>query len=163
MKDNRGQAALEFLLTYGWAILVLSLVSVLLWQMGVFDPGGQVQPGSSGFWGAVPDDFVYTSSCILKISISNKVAASVTLLGINATVDGVTYVDNNPVANMGGDATVPSGGLTVWEFDLGAEPSPPPQLSAGANYRVFVSMRYNHSVTQEEYLSSGWLWGNVEL
>ena len=36
----RGQSALEFLMTYGWAILVLTVTLGVLFYMGVFNPQG---------------------------------------------------------------------------------------------------------------------------
>ena len=33
---NKGQGAMEYLMTYGWAILVVMIVGVVLWQLGVF-------------------------------------------------------------------------------------------------------------------------------
>lgn len=39
---NRGQAALEYLTTYGWAILVIVIVIVALAWLGVFGVQGQV-------------------------------------------------------------------------------------------------------------------------
>ena len=38
MHKKRGQAAMEFLLTYGWAILVVLVVIGALAYMGVLDP-----------------------------------------------------------------------------------------------------------------------------
>jgi len=35
---GKGQGALEYLQTYGWAILVVLIVGVVLWQLGVFGP-----------------------------------------------------------------------------------------------------------------------------
>jgi hypothetical protein len=37
--NNRGQGAMEYLMTYGWAILVVMIVGVVLWQLGVFNVG----------------------------------------------------------------------------------------------------------------------------
>ena len=34
--NNKAQAALEYLNTYGWAILVVLVVGVVLWQIGIF-------------------------------------------------------------------------------------------------------------------------------
>jgi hypothetical protein len=36
---NRGQTALEYLVTYGWAILGLVIIAGVLWYFGVFTPG----------------------------------------------------------------------------------------------------------------------------
>ncbi len=35
---NRGQSATEFLMTYGWLVLIVALVLVALFQLGVFNP-----------------------------------------------------------------------------------------------------------------------------
>ena len=37
--NNHGQGAMEYLMTYGWAILVVMIVGVVIWQLGVFSPG----------------------------------------------------------------------------------------------------------------------------
>ncbi|MDO8340316.1 MAG: hypothetical protein Q7T16_06695 [Candidatus Burarchaeum sp.] len=49
--SRRGQGALEYLLTHGWALLVLALVIVILYGIGIFNPSRYVseecvfQPG----------------------------------------------------------------------------------------------------------------------
>ena len=35
---NRGQSTIEFLMTYGWLVLIVALVLVALFQLGVFNP-----------------------------------------------------------------------------------------------------------------------------
>ena len=37
MFSKRAQAAMEFLMTYGWAILVVLIVIGVFWQMGIFN------------------------------------------------------------------------------------------------------------------------------
>lgn len=34
--DSKGQGAMEYLMTYSWAIMIVMIVGVALWQMGVF-------------------------------------------------------------------------------------------------------------------------------
>ncbi len=46
--DNRGQGAMEYLMSYGWAILVVMVVGLILWQLGVFN-AGQGGPVETGF------------------------------------------------------------------------------------------------------------------
>ncbi len=36
---SRGQAAMEYLMTYGWAILVVMVVGIAMWQLGIFSMG----------------------------------------------------------------------------------------------------------------------------
>ncbi len=46
---GRAQSAMEYLMTYGWAILVIAVVLGVLFELGVFNPanlGPRAQPGS---------------------------------------------------------------------------------------------------------------------
>lgn len=43
MEYKRGQAAMEYLMTYGWALLVIVLVLGALIYLGVLNPGARVQ------------------------------------------------------------------------------------------------------------------------
>ncbi|MBD3387393.1 MAG: hypothetical protein GF416_00380 [Candidatus Altiarchaeales archaeon] len=40
MIGRRGQGAMEYLMTYGWAILVVMIVGIVMWQLGIFNMGG---------------------------------------------------------------------------------------------------------------------------
>lgn len=35
---NRGQSSIEYVVSYGWAILVILVIGIVLWQLGVFTP-----------------------------------------------------------------------------------------------------------------------------
>src|SRR3989344_4614103 len=39
MHNKKSQAAMEFLMTYGWAILIVLIVLAVLFAFGVFNPG----------------------------------------------------------------------------------------------------------------------------
>jgi hypothetical protein len=45
----RGQGAMEYLMTYGWAILVIMMVGAAMWRLGVFSISASVPPTSTGF------------------------------------------------------------------------------------------------------------------
>ena len=53
MRGNKGQAAMEFLMTYGWAILAAVIVIAVLAAFGVFSPGTYIptQCTVSAPWG----------------------------------------------------------------------------------------------------------------
>src|SRR3972149_6639240 len=40
MSSKKGQAAMEYLMTYGWAILIVAVVIIALYSFGVFSLGG---------------------------------------------------------------------------------------------------------------------------
>lgn len=48
MFGRKGQGAMEYLMTYGWAILVVMIVGIVMWQLGIFNLGGTA-PTASGF------------------------------------------------------------------------------------------------------------------
>ena len=48
-RRNNAQSAMEYLMTYGWAILIISVVLVVLFSMGITNPlffAPKVSPGS---------------------------------------------------------------------------------------------------------------------
>ena len=45
---SRAQGAMEYLMTYGWAIMVVLSVGVVMWQLGIIGPGN-IATTSSGF------------------------------------------------------------------------------------------------------------------
>ena len=51
--NKKGQGAMEYLMTYGWAILVVLIVGIVLWQLGIFNLGGSSKT-STGFGAIKP-------------------------------------------------------------------------------------------------------------
>ena len=48
MFGKKGQGAMEYLMTYGWAILVVMIVGIVMWQLGIFNMGS-TSVTASGF------------------------------------------------------------------------------------------------------------------
>ncbi len=143
MKVNtRGQAALEFLMTYGWAILVISVILIVAWQWGLFNIGGTVTPTASGFWGVMPSDFRLDSNFgNLEISLANTVGGPITVTELNATLRGssVVYSGISLAIPTGSTATFTMSGL--------------PTGKAGDTYELFLTIRYldNRTPTYEHW------------
>jgi len=49
MAKKKGQGDMEYLMTYGWAILVVMIVGIVLWRLGIFNFGAATPPKLSGF------------------------------------------------------------------------------------------------------------------
>ena len=64
-----GQSALEYMMTYGWAILIIVIVAVILYSMGIFNPRASVTASSSGFSPFAASAAICSSSS-LKVSFS---------------------------------------------------------------------------------------------
>ena len=56
-KFNKGQAAAEYLMTYSWAILVVFIIGVVLWQIGIFNPSSSPTGAAVGFGTVRPLDW----------------------------------------------------------------------------------------------------------
>ncbi|MDD5112301.1 MAG: hypothetical protein PHG85_07135, partial [Candidatus Altiarchaeota archaeon] len=85
--SSRAQGAVEFLMTYGWALVIVLIVGVVAWKWGVFNFTGTIQPGSYGFWGVTPIDYKMGGSGILTLSIENGVGVNVTINSVKAISD----------------------------------------------------------------------------
>lgn len=49
MGMRKGQSAMEYLMTYGWAIIIVIIVAAALYALGVFNPGAYTTTAATGF------------------------------------------------------------------------------------------------------------------
>jgi hypothetical protein len=66
--SKKAQSALEYMMTYGWAILIIVIVAVILYSMGIFNPSSSVTFTSSGF-----------SPFIIKSAFCNNIGLKVAI------------------------------------------------------------------------------------
>ncbi len=149
MFGRKGQSALEYLMTYGWAILIIIVVGGVLYYYGVFSPGKIVGESKVGFskvqidtWGvdAANDD--------LKVIFENRVGKDITIT--NVTVD-----------------TVANDGLAI-SLDAG-EKSPSfvtlnsPAVDTGDSYKWDVTITYyiDEYGSSDTFTSTGMLSGTA--
>lgn len=86
---RRGQSALEYLVTYGWAILAIVIIAGVLWYFGIFNPAryaGEKQ--CAGFSSFVCQDFRINTSGALTIVLNNKVGGTVNSVNITSGTCG---------------------------------------------------------------------------
>ncbi|OYT53258.1 MAG: hypothetical protein B6U72_06260 [Candidatus Altiarchaeales archaeon ex4484_2] len=150
LDSRRGQAALEFLMTYGWAILVILIVLVVLWQWGLFNPSGTIKPGQSGFWGVVPNDYEYDGGAgTFRVILQNNIDNEVEIKRINVSTS-ISSSSINPAEK------VSAGNLSAEHSIAGLD-----SYSPGSSFEVFVVIAYNDSRVNRILLSSGRIWGSV--
>ncbi len=157
---KKAQTSLEFLMTYGWAILIVLVIVVVAWQWGFFNPRGVVKPGYSGFWGVEPVDFGYKENGDLELSLENEVGGGINITVIEARGGTVIYSDTDPGTHMSDGAYIPSGSRSI--YSLPGTTSGLQGGAIGSGYELFLSIQYNDSRTLEVYRSSGKLWGSIE-
>ncbi len=86
---HRSQSALEYMMTYGWAILVIVIVAVILYSLGIFSPT-PTGPSIFGFSGVQVSSAAISSDSV-GLQLQNIVGNPVTIDSINATYNGKTY------------------------------------------------------------------------
>jgi len=138
---KKGQSAMEYLMTYGWAILIVIIVAAALYALGIFNPamyqGSRVtgfanigQP-SVGSWklssAAAEDQFVLK----LKNNLGSRLnftAATVTVGTTSCTTD----FNDDPYVEVG-----PGGEFTV-EANCGTT------FTSGSSYTAKVELTYDN-------------------
>ncbi len=149
-KDRKGQAALEYLMTYGWAIIVIMVVGLVLWQMGIFTPDA-TPPGCNGFSQIVPLDSKFDSaSKELKVVISNDAGTKLHLNNINAT-----YMSTEKIVSINDDMR--PGISRMVDFDFSAA-----TVNSGDYYRINMIIDYTNALSGITHRSSGYCWGTIE-
>ena len=104
----KGQTAVEYLMTYGWAILIILIVAGVLAYYGIFAPAGFLGPSSKGFTQVTvlqPWDLSSDLAGTLKFQVENRVGQDITITGIKA--------DSGQVANTTCTLTDPTAGYAL--------------------------------------------------
>jgi hypothetical protein len=157
MTMKKAQSAMEYLMTYGWAILIVIIVAAALYALGIFNPAtytGRIPTGFTTL--GAPDDWEVKDTGEFKMILNNRLAKQITVYEIAASLGSVTdtydafnctgtasggtntYLDIPPGGNIDPEATctntVP--GSADFSIDLGAP-------TAGTTYSVDVEILYN--------------------
>ena len=112
MKTNRkGQAAMEFLMTYGWAILIVVIAIAALAAFGVFNrpvqEGCFMESATMACNGPIPAISDSSGDAVIQLALRNGGASRVNVTGITASGEG----DCNTLSSTFTVARVPSGAV----------------------------------------------------
>ena len=150
---KRGQSALEYLVTYGWAILAIVIIAAVLWYTGVFNPSKIAGGGKSGggFGVFTYSDHVVTPTTA-RVVVGNAVGRQ-----INVTLASAGTVGTPPVICAGDSASIaPNGLLTLTCGDI-------TDLTQGAAYDFPVAITYTDSQSGITHTDTGgYIRGKVE-
>jgi hypothetical protein len=149
----RGQTAIEYLMTYGWAILIILIVAGVLAYYGIFAPAGFLGPTARGFGQVQVLNPWAVSSAGMTLNLANRVGGAIAVTEVNATIDSIVYTCT-PAAEVpitaGEDATFActiTGGIT------GA--------NAGDSYSatLIIYYKYPSDATTADFSTSGTITG----
>ncbi|MFB6088880.1 MAG: hypothetical protein ABEK36_03830 [Candidatus Aenigmatarchaeota archaeon] len=104
MKNRKGQTAMEYLMTYGWAILIILVVGGVLYYYGVFSPSTLVGKSKTGFSSVDVVDYTLTASDdSLNLLLENRAGTDINITGIE--VDGNSNAISPEITLGAGDRT----------------------------------------------------------
>jgi hypothetical protein len=88
--DKKSQSALEYMMTYGWAILIIVIVAAVLYSLGIFNPSSSISfAATTGFQGYDVSAFC-TSAGALVLNVLNPQSTTINVTAVSATFDGAT-------------------------------------------------------------------------
>ena len=143
MTNRKSQAALEFIMTYGWAILVV-LVAI----------------GALAYFGVLSPERFLPSRCTLQSGIAcldhKATATTLTIyvknsLGYDLTVDAVK-ADQCPA--LGSQGTLSNGGAATYNFIT--------CTNSGSKYSGNVNISYTNIDTQVTHVNQGQVTTRIE-
>ena len=85
--NKKGQAALEYLMTYGWAILAVVVVLAVLWYLGIFTPKAPEMCVFDSPFSCIGGT-AYVNSTIVKFKVGVQSALVDDAKIINITLNG---------------------------------------------------------------------------
>jgi hypothetical protein len=153
---RRGQAAMEFLMTYGWAILAAIIAIGVLAVFGVFSPGQFI--GSSAIVNApfyanawnVQD--VDGGQSIVELELQNNGGETATITAATLTsVSSGSFTTDCSAAAI--PPPVPAGDPVVLTFNCGGAATS--DLTAGETFKANIAVSYTRGTGTVQLQSTG--------
>jgi hypothetical protein len=147
----KGQTAIEYLMTYGWAILIILIVAGVLAYYGIFAPSGFLGPTARGF-GQVQVLNPWSLAAVngvMTLNLENRVGGTISVTNITYTLTNggtATCYQAPPTCSSGcvaSSANLTSGSKGVFL----ATPSPacPNIGTSGSTYTATVTISYTYN------------------
>jgi len=151
MVNNKAQTALEYLLTYGWAILIIIIVGAALYALGVFSPGTFTGKRSTGFSQFQMVDFKVDTGENITLVLGNR-------LGKTVTIDKIVATYKNNACNDTLSETFGPNSQKTYTWHCSNWGS----LDLKTTYQVNVDIYYADPDSGLSHIDSGTLFGAVE-
>ncbi len=137
MAKRRAQGALEYLITYGWAILIIVIIGGALFALGVFNPSTWgSNKRATGFSSIQVSDWKINSTG-LNLVVANKFGDTINVTNVSVALTGVSGLcwqnSSGSLLTSDGSATLPSTGTNL------CLPSP---YAAGKTYSATVQIYF---------------------
>ncbi len=152
-KPGRGQISMEYVMTYGWMILIVMIVGIVLWQMGAFTPPS-ASKGCRGFSQITVLDWKASASDDkLQLTLTNEAG---TKLRLDNVMGGIDSKPCNSLLNL--NTEIRPG--RTYQADL--TPCGISSYKLGEYYRANITIEYYNVGSNILHRSVGICWGGIE-
>ncbi len=135
------QSALEYMMTYGWALIIIAVVIGILYLMGIFNPTASVSATVSGFSNLGQVSAVCYSNGVLRISFGNSGSQLIEITTVSVSVQNATTVVVNTNSTVNSEPFIPVSGAYVFSVP-GVCPA------AKSHYSLSVTVYYSKPEAQ---------------
>ena len=150
---KKGHTALEYLITYGWAILVILVVLAVLWYYGIFDPSkwaGEQPPQFTNF--VVGQGEYKLTNTQLQLNVKSKLSKEINITSVVITRAGAEVNDTSNINTVGHLTDViigpnGEGNIDIGLNDLGVNVGDPVTLGLTVNYQIIGGFAKSDSST----------------
>ena len=149
MISKKGQAGLDFLMTYGWALLLIVLVVGALFALGIFNVGSFTGSKAAGFAQLTPVGWQLATDGTLTVKFSNHAGTDVNVINVTAKMGSTTKYNDTAFTIDNGEI---SGTVTI---------SGLPSKTAGSTYSIKLTLKYTDMATNFEYEDGGTITGKA--
>lgn len=150
MVNRKAQSALEYLMTYGWAILIIVIVGAALFALGVFNPGGTTALQIRGLSNFQVDDALLSSAGNLTLVLGVKTGKTTQVSDIDYSIQAYTACNNTADDT---DVTIPASQTRTSALGPAAVCS----LTAGDQVYVDVDIDYSVAGSSLQHTDTGTL------
>lgn len=148
---------MEYLMTYGWAILIVIIVAAALYALGVFNPATWTGTRSTGFANiGQPVDWIYLKTGEFNITLKNSLGSPITISSVTVACN-TSMTDNEVPLITLSSSSVGAGGST--EYFTNSTYVECDALTAGGSYSTQVKVTYVKSGGQYAQTDTGTVTG----
>ena len=146
----KAQSSLDFLMTYGWALLIIFVVVGAIFALGIFDIGMFLGSRASGFVQVGAVGWELESSGDFMMVFKNNAETDIKITSISATLKSeiventdIIYLENGKKSSI----------ITIGTFSN--------LPSSGSNYAINVKIVYTDPATGLDYSDTGTITGKI--
>ena len=152
MGFRKGQAALDFLMTYGWAIALVVIIAAVLFALGIFDTSNFVGNKAAGFSGVAVTGWGLSPAGTFTLKVSNQVGVPINVTAVAVTIGSTTANLNFTAFNLAVGADSATLSTSAGAF---------PAQASGSGYNAKAVINYIDTNANFNYTTAGTLTGKA--